>query len=250
MSGELTAVIDLISAPESAETPTLEESRAGFEHMMAEFPIPEDVTLEAVDAGGVPSEWVTAPNADPKRVVLYFHGGGYVLGSIASYREFCSRLSRAAKARVLVIDYRLAPEHPFPAPVEDAVSAYKWLLTNGVEPSNMALGGDSEGGGLTIAALVALRDEGQPLPSAGVCLSPWVDLEGIGDSMTTKAGVDSMVQKDGLVEMANLYLDGADPRSPTGSAVVRRPWRASPFAGAGGNGRNPARRFHPTGRQS
>lgn len=214
MSTELTAVIDLISAPESAKTPTLEESRAGYEQMMAEFPIPSDISLQPVDAGGVPSEWVVAPNADPDRVILYFHGGGYVIGSINTHREMCARLSRAAKARVLVIDYRLAPEHPFPAPVEDAVASYKWLLSNGVEPANMALGGDSAGGGLTVATLVALRDEGQPLPAAGVCLSPWVDLEGIGDSMTTKADVDPMVQKDGLGEMANLYLNGADPRSP------------------------------------
>ena len=214
MSKELTAVIDLVSAPESAPTPTLEESRAGYEQMMAEFPIPEDISLEPVDAGGVPSEWVVAPNAEPDRVILYFHGGGYVSGSINTHRELCCRLSRAARARVLVIDYRLAPEHPFPAPVEDGVTTYKWLLASGVQPSNITIAGDSAGGGLTVAALVAIRDEGQPLPAAGIALSPWVDMEGIGDSMTSKADVDPMVQKDGLMDMANLYLGGADPRSP------------------------------------
>ena len=126
----------------------------------------------------------------------------------------CARLSRAARARVLVIDYRLAPEHPFPAPVEDAVTTYKWLLAGGVQPSNLTIAGDSAGGGLTVSALVAFRDQGQPLPAAGICLSPWVDLEGIGDSMIGKADADPMVQKDGLIEMANLYLGGADPRSP------------------------------------
>ena len=214
MSTELTAVIDLVKSPDTDVSPSLEESRAGYEEMMAEFPIPSDISLEPVDAGGVPSEWVVAPNADPDRVILYLHGGGYVVGSINTHREMCARLSRAARARVLVIDYRLAPEHPFPAPVEDALTTYKWLLAGGAEPSNVTIAGDSAGGGLTVAALVDIRDQGQPLPAAGICISPWVDLEGLGDSMTGKANVDPMVQKDGLVEMANLYLGGADPKSP------------------------------------
>jgi acetyl esterase/lipase len=115
---------------------------------------------------------------------------------------------------VLVIDYRLAPENPFPAPVEDAVSAYRWLLDQGNDPAALSVAGDSAGGGLTAATLVSLKDQGIPLPSCGVCLSPWVDMEGIGESMTGRADSDPMVQRDGLVAMAGVYLGGADPRSP------------------------------------
>src|SRR4029077_5574151 len=106
------------------------------------------------------------------------------------------------------------PEHPFPAAVDDATAAYRWLLSSGVQPTRLTIAGDSAGGGLTVATLVALRDAGQPLPAAGVCLSPWVDLEGIGESMTTKAAVDPMIQRDRLLKMAALYLGGLDPRTP------------------------------------
>ncbi|HEX4210552.1 MAG TPA: alpha/beta hydrolase, partial [Candidatus Binataceae bacterium] len=116
--------------------------------------------------------------------------------------------------RVLGIDYRLAPEHPFPAAVEDAVAAYRWLLAQGLQPSRIAVAGDSAGGGLTIATLVAIRDAKLAVPAAGVCLSPWVDMEGIGESMTSKASVDPVVQKQGLLGMAQAYLGGKDPRTP------------------------------------
>jgi acetyl esterase/lipase len=115
---------------------------------------------------------------------------------------------------VLLIDYRLAPEHPHPAAVEDSTRAYRWLLETGSNPKRMAIAGDSAGGGLTVATLVALRDAGVPLPAAAVCLSPWVDLEGIGESMTTKAAVDPMVQREPLLRMASMYLAGQDPRTP------------------------------------
>jgi acetyl esterase/lipase len=147
-------------------------------------------------------------------VILYLHGGGYVIGSIDTHRELTGRLSRAAAARVFLIDYRLAPEHPFPAAVEDATAAYRWLLQNGATSSRTVIAGDSAGGGLTLATLVALRDAGVPLPAAGVCLSPWTDMEGIGESMATRAHLDPMVQHDRLLHMASLYLNGADPRAP------------------------------------
>ena len=155
-----------------------------------------------------------APGADASRVLLYLHGGGYVIGSIDTHRSPAGRLSRAAAARVLIIDYRLAPEHPYPAAVQDATAAYRWLLRNGATPARTVIAGDSAGGGLTVATLVALRDAGDPLPAAGVCLSPWVDLEGIGESMTTRASADPIVQKPGLLWFASLYLGGADPRTP------------------------------------
>jgi acetyl esterase/lipase len=146
--------------------------------------------------------------------VLYFHGGGYVIGSINTHRALGAGVSRAAKARVLVLDYRLAPEHPHPAAVDDAVSAYRWLLQQGISPKRIALAGDSAGGGLVVATLVALRDQGEKLPAAGVCISPWIDLECLGESMTSKASVDPMVQKEGVLQLAALYLGGQSPRTP------------------------------------
>ncbi len=193
---------------------TIQDTRAGFEQMASLFPVEADVKCEPVNAGGVKSEWVSAPGADSNRAILYLHGGGYVIGSINTHRSLAGRLSRASKARVLVIDYRLAPEHPHPAAVDDSVAAYRWMLQQGLQPSKIAVSGDSAGGGLTVAALVAIRDAKLPLPAAGAPISPWVDLEGIGESMTTKAGIDPIVQKAGLLQMAQAYLAGKNPRTP------------------------------------
>ena len=193
---------------------TTQEMRANFEELGTNTPIPADIKQEKVSAGGVPAEWISAPNASADRAVLYLHGGGYVIGSINTHRDLMARISRASGFRVLGIDYRLAPEHPFPAAVEDAVVAYRWLLAQGLQASHIAVAGDSAGGGLTVATLVAIRDAKLATPGAGVCLSPWVDLEGIGESMTTKASVDPVVQKEGLVGMAAAYLGGKDPRTP------------------------------------
>lgn len=204
----------LLTSRPRPENPTVEEMRLGFEILGQQLSASESVQTERVDAHGVQAEWVTAAGIEPKRVILYLHGGGYVVGSIATHRGLAERLSRAADARVLVIDYRLAPEHPFPAAVEDATAAYRWLLASGIHPAQMAIAGDSAGGGLTVATLVTLREAGDPLPTTGVCQSPWVDLEGIGESMTTRAGLDPMVQKEGLLNMASMYLGGADPRAP------------------------------------
>lgn len=213
-SQELSMIINMMKSFAPKTEPTIAEMRAGMESMALMAQIPADVKREPVDAGGVPAEWVTAPGVDARRVILYLHGGGYTIGSINTHRELAARLSRAAAARVLLIGYRLAPEHPHPAAVEDATAAYRWLLAQGAQPSRLIVAGDSAGGGLTVATLVALRDAGAPLPAAGVCLSPWIDLEGTGDSMTTKAAADPMVQRDGLLKMASAYLAGQDPRTP------------------------------------
>lgn len=213
-SQELGMIIDMLKARPLEADVSVAEMRAGIEALASIAPLPDDVTFEPVDAGGLPAEWVTAPGVRRENVILYLHGGGYVIGSIKTHRELAARLSRAAAARVLLIEYRLAPEHPHPAAVEDATAAYRWLLGFGIAPSRMVIGGDSAGGGLTVATLVALRDAGQPLPAAGVCLSPWVDLEGVGESMATKAAVDPMVQRDPLRKMAAMYLAGQDPRTP------------------------------------
>jgi acetyl esterase/lipase len=211
---ELETIINMLRANASAGEPSVAEMRATSEAMSGMLPVPPDVSVMKVTAGPVPAEWVVAPGAIDGRVILYLHGGGYVIGSINTHREFASRLSRAAAARVLLIEYRLAPEHPHPAAVDDATAAYRWLLSNGATPAQLVVAGDSAGGGLTVATLVALRDAGVALPAAGVCLSPWVDLEGIGASMTTKASVDPMVQRDPLRKMAAQYLGGRDPRTP------------------------------------
>jgi monoterpene epsilon-lactone hydrolase len=213
-SQQLSMIINMMKSFAPQTEPTIAEMRAGFEAMALVSPLAPDITRETVDAGGVPAEWIVAPGAAAGRVILYLHGGGYVIGSINTHRDLASRLSRAAQAHVLVINYRLAPEHPFPAAVDDATAAYRWLLANGTHPAGLAIAGDSAGGGLTVATLVALRDAGQPLPAVAACLSPWVDLEGIGESMTTKASVDPMVQRDGLRKMAAAYLAGQDPRTP------------------------------------
>lgn len=214
-SQELQTILQMFKAqPMAAAAATVEEQRAGINAMAAMNPLPPDVQCTKVDANGVPAEWINAPGADARRVVLYLHGGGYVIGSIDSHRELVARISRSSGARGLAIDYRMAPEHPFPAAVDDAVAAYRWLLGQGVAPSGIAIAGDSAGGGLAIATLVALKQAGEPLPAAGVCFSPWVDLEGIGESMIARDALDPMVHKDGLVAMAAMYLAGADPHTP------------------------------------
>jgi acetyl esterase/lipase len=213
-SEQLQTIIQAIrSAPDLRGTP-IEQRRAAFEAAVSIFKLPDDVKSEPVDAGGVPAEWIAAPGTDAERVIYYLHGGGYVLGSINSHRQMISRLSRASGARALAIDYRLAPEQPFPAAVEDATAAYRWLLSTGVDPARTVIAGDSAGGGLTVATLVALRDAGDPLPAAAVCLSPWVDMEAIGESMTTKAEADPGVGREVILDIAKAYLGSADPRTP------------------------------------
>ncbi len=211
---QLELVIALLTSRERPENPTVEDSRDGFERLAAHVGGDTAAAISEVEANGVPGEMVRANGASEDSVTLYLHGGGYVIGSPATHRELARRLSTATGGSVLVIDYRLAPENPFPAPVEDAVSAYRWLLDQGNDPAALSVAGDSAGGGLTAATLVSLKDQGIPLPSCGVCLSPWVDMEGIGESMTGRADSDPMVQRDGLVAMAGVYLGGADPRSP------------------------------------
>lgn len=218
-SQQLQTIIETLrSRPAPAEL-NIQQQRADFEQVVAFFPVPPDVHREAVDAGGVPAEWIAAPEVTPDRAILYLHGGGYTIGSINTHREMISRLSRAAGARALAIDYRLAPENPFPAAVEDSTAAYRWLLSTGLHPTRLVIAGDSAGGGLTVATLVALRDAGHPLPAAAVCLSPWVDMEGLGESITTKAEVDPMVQREHLLDAAKAYLGDAHPRTPLAAPI-------------------------------
>jgi len=218
-SNELQIIIDTLrSGPKMADL-SIEEQRAQMEVGLTQFQLPTDVRCDPVDAGGVPAEWITTPGVVAERVICYLHGGGYVLGSINTHREMVSRLSRAASARVLIIDYRLAPENPFPAAVDDSTAAYRWLLSVGVDPARLVIAGDSAGGGLTVATLVALRDAGESLPRAGICLSPWVDLECVGECMVTKAERDPVLTRDISLMLAKAYLGDTDPRTPLASPL-------------------------------
>jgi epsilon-lactone hydrolase len=213
-TAQLDSLVTLLRSRPAPETPEVAEVRARFEKMGEFLGGAPDGKCEKVDAGGVPAEWVTAPGCDPARAVLYLHGGGYVIGSINTHRRLAYDISAASGVRVLVIDYRLAPEHPFPAAVEDAATAWRWLLQQGFATTRLAIAGDSAGGGLTLATLVNLRDKKLGLPACAVAISPWVDLEGEGNSITARAAQDPMVQKDGLLWMAGLYVNGKDAKTP------------------------------------
>jgi monoterpene epsilon-lactone hydrolase len=218
-SSELQVIIDAFRSRPNMADLSIEEQRAQMESNLTQFELPTDVHCEPIDAGGIPAEWITTPGVNTERVICYLHGGGYVLGSINTHRELASRLSRAAKARVLILDYRLAPENPFPAALDDSTAAYRWLLSVGVNPARLVIAGESAGGGLTVATLVALRDAGEPLPAAGICLSPWVDLECLGESMVTKAEIDPVVTRDLVLALAKAYLGDTDPCTPLASPL-------------------------------
>ena len=215
-SPELDAAIALLTELGNIDESqgTIEGMRRSFEKISDSFPMEDGVTCERVSAGGVPSEWLTATGSDPARAIIYLHGGGYVIGSVRTHRVMMAKLAKSSGARVLGLEYRLAPEVQFPAPVEDTVAAYRWLLAEGFDPGKIAIAGDSAGGGLVVAAMVQLRYLGEPMPGAAVCFSPWVDLEGIGGSMTSNAEVDPIVQKEFLTLLAGLYIGERNLRTP------------------------------------
>ena len=183
------------------------------------YPTPDDITWEPVDAGDVPAEWVIPRNCVPDRAAVYLHGGGYATGTLGSSRSLSSHLARATRAQLLAVDYRLAPEHPFPAAVDDAVTAYRFAVSNGHAPEAIALCGDSSGGGLALGTMLALRDLGDPLPGIGICLSPWTDMTLSGASLQLNRDTDPMVSAATLGLMADAYLVDADRRSPTASPL-------------------------------
>ena len=194
--------------------------RANVDDLVRRMPRPPPgVTVVPTNAGGVPAEWVAAPGADVRRVILHFHGGGYASGSPASVRDLAWRLSGAARCRVLVADYRLAPEHPFPAAIEDAASAYRHLLSSGFAPASIAFTGDSAGGGLALGSLVKLRDDGAPMPAAACCFSPCTDLALTGRTITTNRDADPMVCAEALPQTAAWYLGGAPATHPYASPL-------------------------------
>ncbi len=202
-----------------ADSLTIAERRAQYERAEKVFPIPPEVKVERVTAPVAPAEWLRPPSAEAGRVVLYLHGGGYVIGSPRSHRHLAAAIAGAAGASALSLDYRRAPEDPFPAAVDDAVACYRWLLEQGIAPGRIVIAGDSAGGGLTVATLVALKDTRVPLPAGGVCISPWVDLTFSGASYEAKAAADPVVRRPGIDEMARAYLGKTDPRTPLASPV-------------------------------
>ena len=207
-----------------ARPETLDQSRRRILAMEALIPYPpRDTQTITINAGGVSADRVITPASRSNRHVLYLHGGAYRLGAPSTYRHVTWRIASAAQARVLVIDYRLAPEHPFPAALEDAVSYYYWLLAEGADPRQIAVIGDSAGGGLALALLLKLRDSGLPLPAAAVVLSPWTDLALTGASLTLNAKFDAMVHAEDAPNFAADYLAGADPRHPYASPLYGDP---------------------------
>ncbi len=217
-SEQLKKVLEIIRSVPPAKPDTTVGQMRGAMEKVAERVAP-DVKCEKVEAGGVPAEWIVAPGAAEDRVILYLHGGGYVMGSINTHRAMIARLSRAAKAKALALDYRLAPEHPFPAAVDDATAAYRWLLAQGYKPNKIVISGDSAGGGLTLATLLALRDAKTPLPAAAVPISAWSDMEGTGASVKALATTDPMVAMDALLKMAKNYVGNGDPKHPLASPL-------------------------------
>ncbi len=195
--------------------PTVEDIRQGLEMLGAISIIPRGLKRHKEEIGSMKALWLTIPEITESKAILYLHGGGYVAGSIKTHRELVGRIALASQAPALLIDYRLAPENPFPAALEDAVAAYQWLQTNKkIPPEKIIIAGDSAGGGLTVATLVKLRDDHQPLPAAAVLLSPWTDLARTGDSIGSKAELDPFIDAPGLKQMVDWYIGGEDEKNP------------------------------------
>ncbi len=220
MQDLMDAIRDRQKASAGQAPPALEERRAAFAPAGRLHPVPDDVLVTEVTAGGVPAHWLAAPGTDTGRVLLFLHGGGYELGSLRSDGELAARLGRASGMRVLFPEYRLAPEHPFPAAIDDVLAAWRWLRTGqDLSARSIAVAGGSAGGGLAVALLVALRDAGEALPAAAALMSPTVDLTSSGASMTECAEQDPVSTPAMLRQFASGYLAGADPKTPLASPL-------------------------------
>jgi monoterpene epsilon-lactone hydrolase len=229
MSPELTRARGLLSHLVSMPDATMDDYRNLYDEVLANFTPPADAAIEQTDADGVPCIWVSAPGADPGLVTVLVHGGGWCMGNAHGYRELGYRLSSASGSRVLVVDYRLAPENPFPAPLDDVVTAYQWARgLDGVR--NVALAGDSAGGGLVTGAAVALRDTGAAAPAGVVAMSPLVDLAGEGASLVERADVDPLPAGGLVAAMGGAYLAGREPKeTPLASPLYADLSKLPPF---------------------
>jgi epsilon-lactone hydrolase len=194
---------------------TPEQMRSDWDAAFAGCTVP--VMCRGVSAGGIDAEWVVPADAPEDKAILYFHGGGFRLGSVASHRDLIARIAEASRCRVLAINYRLAPEYRFPAALEDALTAFDWMRTQGFNPESIALVGDSAGGNLVLTTMLGLRDRGQPIPCAGVLMSPWTDLAATGESYQSRAAADPIHQRSMIVALAKNYLgercDVSNPRA-------------------------------------
>jgi monoterpene epsilon-lactone hydrolase len=196
------------------------ERRERIDEVGAYWPVADDVELAEIDLDGVPGEWSIVPGNDASRVLLFFHGGGYCSGSIRSHRRMVTEAGRAAGVRTLAVGYRLAPEHPFPAAFDDALTAWRWLRKQGIAGAHIAVGGDSAGGGLTAALINRLRAAKEELPGCAWLVSPWTDLTMSGATLATKDAVDPLIHKGYLVELADAYLSsGIDRKDPRVSVL-------------------------------
>src|SRR5712675_1647381 len=189
----------------------LNEQRRLLRELISAQPLPAEVTVTATTLGGVPAAEITVDGVEPRHVVLYFHGGVYVLGDAFQAAGLAAQVGRRTRARVISVDYRLAPEHPYPAAVDDALAAYEALLQNGTDPSDIAFAGESAGGGLAVATLVNARDHGLPLPAAAYLMSPYADLTLAGATMDTKREVDVLMSREALQSRVPDYTAGHDP---------------------------------------
>lgn len=190
------------------------ERRARIDEVGSMWPVANDIRLEAVHIGGVPAEFSLAPGSNSSRILIFFHGGGYCSGSIRSHRRMVTEAGRAARRRTLAVEYRLAPENPFPAAHDDALAAWRYVRAQGIAPEHIAVGGDSAGGNLTICLINRLRAAGDATPACAWLASPWTDLTMSGDSLSLKDSVDPLIHKGYLEELATAYAGGADRRDP------------------------------------
>jgi acetyl esterase/lipase len=204
----LDAILRQSAFPDDAD---VNEQRRALREFLSTQPLPADVTVSAAELGGVPTAEITVDGIEPRHVVLYFHGGVYVMGDAALTADLASQVGRRTAAKVISVDYRLAPEHPYPAAVDDAFAAYEALLDNGMAPSDIVLAGESAGGGLAVATLVNARDHELPLPAAAFVMSPLVDLTLAGTTMETKREVDPLISRERLEPRVTDYTAGQDP---------------------------------------
>ena len=225
-SEELAKVLGMIR--ENAER-LADGAQRGIAEMRSDFaanalPPTEAATITAVDANGVPGEWITVAGSDPNRRLLYVHGGGYVIGSAATHRRLCEDIAAASGCSILNLDYRLAPEHPFPAAVDDAIAGLRFMQENGPDGPGAAesafVAGDSAGGGLTLATLLAARERGVAMPNAAIGISAWTDMAVTGESITTRADADPLITDAAMIkQMAAAYVGGGDAEDPLASPV-------------------------------
>ncbi len=220
-------LMNRLTPPVSGEW-DIEKERAGTEAMAKSFGRFSGVTCTPVSAGDVPAEWIIPTGSATQRCILYLHGGTFITGSIKSHRSLAANIAFAAQARALLIDYRLAPEHPFPAGPQDVMTAYQWLLDNGIPAKDIVVAGDSAGGTLTLGLLFSLRDEGKPLPAAAVCLSPAIDLSFSGETWQTNAKADVMLNMEKEKIGIEYYLKGTDPQSPLVSPLYNTDFSGLP----------------------